>query len=135
MTSKSTVLKQFDETLEAVRHDCVATQLLEILFESAERYFTSVTSMECRSRLLPDQDDPALTQQLQLHKVRRQHARSNLLKNCHIANQYLIKEFRKGLKVAGVKPTGKTVASHYDTEKLDVWVRELLFGVFCQRER
>lgn len=133
MTTESSTTGQFDEALKTVHHDSVATQLLEILFESAERYFASVTSMECRSRLLPE-GAPGVMQQLQLFHSRRQHARSNLLKNCQITNQYLLKEFQRGLQVAGVNPSEETVVSDYDTEKLDVWARELLFGVFCQRE-
>lgn len=135
MTTESPALRQFDKALETVHHDCVAIQLLEILFESSERYFTSVTSMECRSRFLPKGGNSDLKQPLQLFHGRRKHARAELLKNCHLINQYLLKEFHRGIDIAGVNPAEETTAADYDTGKLDAWVRELLFGVFCQRER
>ncbi|MFA7483902.1 MAG: DUF3232 domain-containing protein [Vulcanimicrobiota bacterium] len=127
-------LERFERIVRLAGEDSVAISLIEKLVESAERYFTTVTSMEARLKMarlrLEGEELRDLAETLDRN---RRLAHNALIDNLTIANRYLLKEFGEEIPVGGI--FSKNPEAIRDRAAVGDWAGELLYALYTQRKR
>ena len=127
-------MNRFNEIIELAGEDTIAMSLLEKLVESAERYFTCVTTMEARLKMarfrLEGEELRDLTQTLDGN---RRLAHNAMLDNVAILNRYLFKTFGQETPIGGIY--SKAPETIRDRAAVGDWAGELLYALYVNRKR
>lgn len=130
---KETVVR-FERIVRLVSDDDIAISLIEKLVESAQRYFTAVTTMEAKLKAARFRMEGDEIRELTETLDRNRHLAHNaLLDNLRIANRYILKEFGEEVPVGGLY--SKSPESIQDRAAVGDWAGELLYALYSARKR